>query len=327
MAKKNTLDHPKIIALADELDIEQAHAFGITLAVWSWAGNYASDGAIGRFSNRSICRGARTELRADKVIESMVKARLLDEVEGEARLVIHDWAHHCENWVRDKLNEEGKTFHAGVPAKRGPGRPPKSLVLGTENPGENPNLNSNKQGVNSEFNSNKQGVNSEFNSNLKGNKRAENPIKNPRARPFPTSPNLSLPRGLSGNQDLIGGEMGQVVPEKPVIEPETAAEAGPKLGAVEPGEPPNQVQNALEAAAQTPERELSGSSGGDWSPPLIVRPGESIPKGLSAERRQNWMAERREIERIPTDLNGAKRAGDLARKTFPNLQIEDGGNS
>ncbi|HWD40081.1 MAG TPA: hypothetical protein VG944_14625 [Fimbriimonas sp.] len=128
MPKKDTLDHPKTIALADELDIDQCTAFGVVCAMIHHTALYAPDGALGRFGNKAIAIGMRTTLNANKVIDALLKTRWLDPVEGdpEVRFVVHDWEIHCENWVREKLEREGRTFYSGATPSRSRGRPPKN---------------------------------------------------------------------------------------------------------------------------------------------------------------------------------------------------------
>jgi hypothetical protein len=145
MAKLGTIDHPKTLALADALDIPQAYAYGILCAIWEFTGRYAPDGALGRFGDRVIAvNAAKCDVKPAVLIAALVECRWLDEVEGEAepgkpaRLYVHDWHDHCENWVRAKLEKDGKGFYVGGAAvKRTRGRPPKKHHEPEENPSEN----------------------------------------------------------------------------------------------------------------------------------------------------------------------------------------------
>ena len=65
MALKGTLDHPKLISLADALDIDPCFALGILEAMWHFTDKYATSGDIGRFTNRAICVGIRTTVKPD----------------------------------------------------------------------------------------------------------------------------------------------------------------------------------------------------------------------------------------------------------------------
>jgi hypothetical protein len=120
MAKRGTLDHPKTLALSSLLDIDQAHALGLLEALWHFAGTYAPQGDIGRFSNSAIAQGMRTRINPETLIEALVNAHYLDKCgEKLGRLVIHDWSDHADEAVRKKLQRVNLGFKSvETPSRR-----------------------------------------------------------------------------------------------------------------------------------------------------------------------------------------------------------------
>lgn len=51
-------DHRKVLAAADELDIEPAHMLGLLISFWLWAIDNAPDGSLAGISDRMIARAA-----------------------------------------------------------------------------------------------------------------------------------------------------------------------------------------------------------------------------------------------------------------------------
>lgn len=134
MAKKGTLDHPKLIALADALDIDQCFALGILEAIWHFTIQYATSGEIGRFSDRAIATGIRTSIKPDKLIKALIQTGWLDEDE-ECRIRVHDWQDHAYDWVKSKGSGQprGKPFAAGSDDRRNSNGRPTKLQTNTAN--------------------------------------------------------------------------------------------------------------------------------------------------------------------------------------------------
>ena len=125
--KRNTLEHPKVLELADALDLPRYAAVGVLESMWVWAGRYCPRGDIGRYSDRRIAFGAiGWEGDGGKLIEALIATGWLDR-DDEHRLLIHDWADHADDATRKALEKEGTTFATGEPPRkyrtRGSGTP------------------------------------------------------------------------------------------------------------------------------------------------------------------------------------------------------------
>lgn len=112
MAKKGTLDHPKTLTLAAELRVEPWAALGLLEALWHFTAQYARRGDIGKHLDQLIADGCRWKGKPERMIAALVKTGWLDENE-EHRLVVHDWAAHCEDLVRKNLAYNGECFVDG----------------------------------------------------------------------------------------------------------------------------------------------------------------------------------------------------------------------
>lgn len=113
--KRSALNHPKLRALMAEAGISRLEALGLLTLLWDFTGQYAPNGAIGRFTNSAIAEACDWPAeRADELVRHLVRTKWLDEVaDHSVRLVVHDWADHCEDWVRKRLKRDGKSFYSG----------------------------------------------------------------------------------------------------------------------------------------------------------------------------------------------------------------------
>ncbi len=109
--------HPKTAALAAALKIERWGAVGILESLWHYAAEYTPDGAVGRYSDAAIVSGIGWNGKPGPLVKALVKTRWLDVVEGDARLVIHDWFDHAPDHVHRKLVREHRPFANGMPPK------------------------------------------------------------------------------------------------------------------------------------------------------------------------------------------------------------------
>ncbi|MBU6149811.1 MAG: hypothetical protein KGR25_00065 [Chloroflexi bacterium] len=114
--KRGTGRHDKVLEFACELGVPVYAAVGILNLLWEWAAESKPRGDIGRASNRVIATmaGWPTE-DSDRLVEMLVKSKLVDEIEGEDRLYIHDWHDHCDNGVHTWLGRRGLCFANGNP--------------------------------------------------------------------------------------------------------------------------------------------------------------------------------------------------------------------
>lgn len=83
-------DHRKLLAAADELDIEPPHMLGLLISFWLWALDNAPRGNLENISDRMISRAAQWNGEPADFVSSMINAGFLDE-EKPGELLIHDW--------------------------------------------------------------------------------------------------------------------------------------------------------------------------------------------------------------------------------------------
>ena len=78
-------DHRKLLAAADELEIEPPHMLGLLTSFWLWALDNAPSGSLEGISNRNIARAAQWNKEPDAFVEAMKSAGFLDiRVRGQA---------------------------------------------------------------------------------------------------------------------------------------------------------------------------------------------------------------------------------------------------
>ena len=104
--KRETLQHPKTLDLASRLGVSRPEAIGYLMLLWDWTAQNAIAGDVGKWANGSIARGCDWMGDPDEFVNALVESRWLEQSE-EHRLFIHDWAQHCENWVRAKAQKIG----------------------------------------------------------------------------------------------------------------------------------------------------------------------------------------------------------------------------
>lgn len=110
--KRGTPQHPKLMALAAELEIPRAHAGGILEFIWHFVARYTPNGAIGRYSNVAIAQAIDHNDNADMLVEALVSSGWLDR-HNEHRLIVHDWREHAEDSVHMLLARRAETFADG----------------------------------------------------------------------------------------------------------------------------------------------------------------------------------------------------------------------
>lgn len=114
--KRGTGRHEKLLELACELNIPLYAAVGIMNLLWEWAAESKPRGDIGRASNRVIATMVGWPVEdSERLIQTLVQVRLVDAIDGADRLVIHDWADHCDNGVHTYLARRGLYFACGKP--------------------------------------------------------------------------------------------------------------------------------------------------------------------------------------------------------------------
>jgi len=107
--KKGTPDHPKTVDLSDRLKINRAWACGILELLWSFTRDYAPEGDVGRFSDSAIARAVHWPKSPSILIGALIENRWVDTCSVH-RLVVHNWADHCDDYTKKKLLRSKSTF-------------------------------------------------------------------------------------------------------------------------------------------------------------------------------------------------------------------------
>lgn len=90
---------PKLAALARKLGVRRYQAVGILEHLWYFTATQAPRGDIGRWTDEEIAAGIDWPADASVLVEALVSSRWLDRC-GEHRLLVHDWADHCDQTVK-----------------------------------------------------------------------------------------------------------------------------------------------------------------------------------------------------------------------------------
>ncbi len=100
--KRETLRHPKTLDLGARLNVERPAVLGYLTLLWDFTADSAIQGDVGKWPDGAIARACDYMGDPDAFIRALVDARWLDD-HPQHRLVVHDWPHHCERWVKSKL--------------------------------------------------------------------------------------------------------------------------------------------------------------------------------------------------------------------------------
>ncbi len=116
---KSAYTSPKIHALARRLGVPFPHALGICGLLWNFTCDHAPDGNVGKHGPEGIAIATHWDGDAEKLLAALVAVRLIDCENGN--YVVHDWAQHQPQWVKNKMEKEGRT---PVGPRSDPGRTP-----------------------------------------------------------------------------------------------------------------------------------------------------------------------------------------------------------
>lgn len=98
--KRLALTSPKIQQLADALQVPFYGAVGILELLWHFTAQNAPRGDVGRWSDEEIARAVRwPDCTSSVLISGLISSKFLD-MSKKYRLVVHDWAEHCEQSVK-----------------------------------------------------------------------------------------------------------------------------------------------------------------------------------------------------------------------------------
>ena len=101
-------DHRKLLAAADELEIEPAHMLGLLISFWLWALDNAPSGSLQGISTRMIARAAQWSGSPDDFVQAMAHAGLLDE-EQDGSLTLHDWYEYTGKLIDQREAEKNRS--------------------------------------------------------------------------------------------------------------------------------------------------------------------------------------------------------------------------
>lgn len=101
-------DHRKLLAAADELEIEPPHMLGLLTSFWLWALDNAPSGSLEGISNRNIARAAQWNKEPDTFVEAMKSAGFLDITE-DGTLEIHDWYEYAGKLIDQREAEKQRS--------------------------------------------------------------------------------------------------------------------------------------------------------------------------------------------------------------------------
>lgn len=121
-------EHRKILDAADDLEIEPPHMIGLLTSFWLWALDNAPDGDVSNISARNIARASQWKGDADKLLEALISAGLLDRRDSETEqstILIHDWEEYAGGLIQERGKERERSRARRAAAKKTTaGRPP-----------------------------------------------------------------------------------------------------------------------------------------------------------------------------------------------------------
>lgn len=120
--KASTPELLKFQKLQRRLGESRRGTIGLLEGLWLGVAKNCPQGDIGRFSNEEIAIICDWDGDPDELIQSLVDCRWLDACETN-RLVVHDWEHHCPNYIKGGLARKKQNPVTNPIA--GGGEPPK----------------------------------------------------------------------------------------------------------------------------------------------------------------------------------------------------------
>lgn len=124
--KTTTVTSMKFLRLKRKLGLPHWQAVGLLEAIWLFAMGNAMDGGIGKHTNEDIAAAIEWAGDPDQLINNLIDTGWFDH-HPECRLVIHDWAEHCPNFVKGVMSKRGKTFFSSSLPSSEPSTLPSSL--------------------------------------------------------------------------------------------------------------------------------------------------------------------------------------------------------
>lgn len=101
---------PKLRRLAAILEVPWPHAIGLAGLLWRFTAKHAPSGEIGRHDDEEIAAALEWPGEAETLMAALVRCRLLDRINGPARLLTHDWPDHAPRYVLATLKRRGQDY-------------------------------------------------------------------------------------------------------------------------------------------------------------------------------------------------------------------------
>ena len=117
MAKRGTLDHPKIKRLGRAIGMPGWAALGLLEAVWHWVSRYKPDGQLSDSDFEDCADTIRYDDGGLALSSVLHSCGLLDSV-GDGVWYIHDWHDHADETTKKALEKAGKCFANGSGNRR-----------------------------------------------------------------------------------------------------------------------------------------------------------------------------------------------------------------
>jgi hypothetical protein len=132
--KAGTTELLKFIKLQRRLNESRRGVIGLLEGLWLATAKNCPTGDIGKFTDEEISIMVDWEGEPDFLVESLVDCGWIDRCKTH-RLVVHDWADHCPQYVKGNLKKYGREI-ISQPAKEAPKDAPKEVPK--ETPNEHP---------------------------------------------------------------------------------------------------------------------------------------------------------------------------------------------
>lgn len=107
----------KFAELGAFLGLKPWETKGLLQQLWDFTAENCQRGDIGRFTDEQIAIGLGWDrTTGSDLVAALVAKKWLDE-SPKYRVIVHDWAEHCEEWVRKRVLRSGEGFATNKPTR------------------------------------------------------------------------------------------------------------------------------------------------------------------------------------------------------------------
>jgi len=117
MAKRGTLDHPKVKRLGRALNSPAWAALGLLESVWHWVSRYKPEGQLTDCDFDDCADTIRYDDGGAALSAILHSCGLLDVI-GDGAWYVHDWHDHADETTKKALEKAGKCFANGSGNRR-----------------------------------------------------------------------------------------------------------------------------------------------------------------------------------------------------------------